>query len=106
MRPAERAADRRFGLEVKCAVGAQPVAARLRAAAALANGALESFVLAAAIDMPRGIRINCVSPTILVENAGAHSWFPGWPQVTLAEVSNAYVKSVIGWSTGQTYKVG
>ena len=38
MRPAERAADRRFGLEVKCAVGAQPVAARLRAAAALTHG--------------------------------------------------------------------
>ena len=54
----------------------------------------------------RGIRINCVSPTVLVENTGAHSWFPGWPQVTQAEVSNAYVKSVIGWSTGQTYKVG
>lgn len=75
-------------------------------AAALANGALESFVIAAAIEMPRGIRINCVSPTVLAEATGYHSYFPGWPQVTLAEVSNTYVKSVTGWSTGQIYKVG
>ena len=75
-------------------------------AAALANGALESFVMGAAIEMPRGIRINCVSPTVLVEATGFHPYFPGWPQVTLAQVSSAYVKSVQGWSTGQTYKVG
>lgn len=75
-------------------------------AAALANGALESYVMAAAIEMPRGIRISCVSPTVLVEAKGYHSYFPGWPQVTLADVANAYVKSVIGWSTGQTIKVG
>ena len=34
--------------------------------AALANGAIESFTLAAAIDLPRGIRINTVSPNVLV----------------------------------------
>ena len=33
--------------------------------AAAANGALDGFVMGAAVDMPRGIRINAVSPEVL-----------------------------------------
>jgi NAD(P)-dependent dehydrogenase (short-subunit alcohol dehydrogenase family) len=33
--------------------------------AAAANGALDGFVIGAAVDMPRGIRINAVSPEVL-----------------------------------------
>lgn len=74
--------------------------------ASVANGALESFVMAAAIEMPRGIRINVVSPSVLVEATGYHSYFPGFEQVTLKEVGKAYAKSVNGKKTGHTYEIG
>ncbi|MEI6108435.1 MAG: short chain dehydrogenase [Actinomycetes bacterium] len=74
--------------------------------ASLANGALESFVLAAAIELPRGIRINAVSPSVLVEAPGYHSYFPGFEQVTLAAVGVAYAQSVEGSDTGKIIKVG
>jgi len=74
--------------------------------ASVANGALESFVMAAAIEMPRGIRINVVSPTVLVEATGYHSYFPGFDQVTLKAVGKAYAKSVNGKKTGHTYEIG
>lgn len=75
-------------------------------AAALANGALEQFTYAASIELPRGIRINTVSPTVLVEAKGYHAYFPGFAQVSLANVANAFVKCVDGWSTGIVHKLG
>lgn len=74
--------------------------------ASLANGALESFVMAAAIELPRGIRINVVSPSVLVEAPGYHPYFPGFIQVTQAECGAAYSKSVDGWNTGQVIRLG
>jgi NAD(P)-dependent dehydrogenase (short-subunit alcohol dehydrogenase family) len=73
------------------------------AASSVANGALEAFVMAAAIELPRGIRINTVSPTVLVEATSHHSAFPGFPQVSAAAVGQAYVKAVEGAHTGQVY---
>ena len=73
--------------------------------AALANGAIESFTLAAAIDLPRAIRINTVSPNVLVEATSYHSSFPGFHQVTAQSVADAYVKSILGKQTGQIYKL-
>ena len=73
--------------------------------AALANGAIESFTLAAAIDLPRGIRINTVSPKVLVEATSYHASFPGFHQVTAQSVADAYVKSILGKQTGQIYKL-
>lgn len=75
------------------------------AVAAAINGAIEGFVTAAAIEMPRGIRINCVSPTVLVEATGFHPYFPGFPQVTLKQVADAYIRSVDGWDNGAIYKL-
>ena len=73
--------------------------------AALANGAIESFTLAAAIDLPRGIRINTVSPNVLVEATSYHASFPGFHQVTAQSVADTYVKSILGKQTGQIYKL-
>jgi NAD(P)-dependent dehydrogenase (short-subunit alcohol dehydrogenase family) len=73
------------------------------AASSLANGALESFVMAAAAELPRRIRINAVSPTVLAEASGYHEFFPGFSQVPADEVGRAYVKSVEGIQTGQVY---
>ena len=73
--------------------------------AALANGAIESFTLAAAIDLPRGLRINTVSPNVLVEATSYHASFPGYHQVSAQSVADAYVKSILGKQTGQIYKL-
>lgn len=75
------------------------------AVAAAANGALESYIVAAAIETPRGIRINGISPTVLVEAKGFHNYFPGFPQVTLKQVTDAYIRAVDGWDNGAIYKL-
>jgi hypothetical protein len=76
---------------------------RTGAAAALANGALESFVISAAAELPRGLRINAVSPTVLTEATGYHAFFPGFPPVSAADVGQAFVRSVHGVETGQVF---
>jgi NAD(P)-dependent dehydrogenase (short-subunit alcohol dehydrogenase family) len=75
------------------------------AAASLANGALESFVLAAATELPRGIRINAVSPSVLEDAPSYHSSFPGFVPVSSHRVGQAYAKSVLGVQTGQVLAV-
>lgn len=75
--------------------------------AAMVNGALDSFVKSAAIDMPRGVRINVVSPTVLTESMNKYAdYFRGFVPVDAAIVALAYSKSVEGAQTGQVYRVG
>lgn len=79
---------------------------RYGACASLVNGALESFTRAAAIELPRGIRINVVSPGVLVESLPTFGpYFLGHEPVPGARVANAYVKSVDGLLTGQVLEV-
>lgn len=82
----------------------QPV--RYGAAASLANGGIEAFVRAAAIELPRGLRINAVSPGVLVESMeGLGPFFRGFEPVPSARVALAYARSVEGAGTGQVYRV-
>ncbi|OGO94064.1 MAG: short chain dehydrogenase [Coxiella sp. RIFCSPHIGHO2_12_FULL_44_14] len=75
--------------------------------AAMVNGALDGFVKAAACEMPRGIRINIVSPTVVEEAMDVYAdYFPGFIPVPAARVAKAYVKSVEGIETGRIYCVG
>lgn len=74
--------------------------------ASLANGALESFVMAAAAELPRGLRINAVSPSVLEEATDYHSYFPGFSRIPADEVGQAYVKSVDGIQTGRVFSLG
>ncbi|MBC9717693.1 short chain dehydrogenase [Streptomyces sp. TRM66268-LWL] len=72
-------------------------------AASMANGALEAFVRAAAIEIAPQ-RINAVSPTVFTESLDRYGdFFPGMPPVDLADVAQAYVRSVEGAQTGQIY---
>jgi NAD(P)-dependent dehydrogenase (short-subunit alcohol dehydrogenase family) len=72
------------------------------ASAAAANGALGAFAKSAAIEMPRGLRINVVSPGLLEESVATYDgFFPGHEPVSSARVGLAYVKSVEGALTGQ-----
>jgi NAD(P)-dependent dehydrogenase (short-subunit alcohol dehydrogenase family) len=75
------------------------------AAAAMANGALESFVVTAAAEAPRGIRINAVSPDVLENSPGYHQLFAGHRPVSDAEIGRAYTLAVDGLVTGQTITV-
>ena len=80
---------------------------RSGASAALVNGALDSFVRSAAIELPRGLRVNSVSPTVLVEAMDSYApYFRGFKPVAGADVGLAYAKSVEGLQTGQTFHVG
>lgn len=80
---------------------------RSGASAALVNGALDAFVRAAAIELPRGLRVNSVSPTVLEEAMGSYApFFRGYKPVPAADVALAYAKSVEGLQTGQTFIVG
>jgi NAD(P)-dependent dehydrogenase (short-subunit alcohol dehydrogenase family) len=80
---------------------------RSGASAALVNGALDSFVRAAAIELPRGLRVNSISPNVLAEAMGKYApYFRGFKPVPAADVALAYAKSVEGLQTGQTIHVG
>lgn len=82
----------------------QPV--RYGAAASLANGAIEAFVRAAAIELPRGLRINAVSPGVLVESMSLLGpFFRGFEPVPAARVGLGYARSVEGADTGKVYVV-
>ena len=75
---------------------------QLGAGAATANGAIDGFVIGSAIEMPRGIRINSVSPGLLeVSEKRYGEFFPGHERVSSKRVGMAYAKSVEGWGTGK-----
>ncbi|MEU2561500.1 short chain dehydrogenase [Streptomyces longispororuber] len=75
------------------------------AAASAANGAVEAFVRAAAIELPPR-RINAVSPTVAEESLPAYGpFFVGMEPVPAARVATAYVRAVEGAQTGQVYRV-
>lgn len=76
------------------------------ASAAMANGGVAAFVKSAAIDFTHGIRINCVSPNVLVESYDKfQDSFRGFVPVPAERVAMAFVKSVEGKQTGQEYRV-
>jgi len=80
---------------------------RQGANAAAVNGAIGAFVKGAALEMPRGIRINAVSPGLLEESEKKYEgFFPGHEAVSSARVGLAYVKSVEGALNGQVFAVG
>lgn len=79
---------------------------RSGSSASMVNGAIEGFVIGAAIEMPRRIRINAICPTVLQESMGRFGpYFRGFDPVPAAKVGLAYSKSVEGLQTGQIYKV-
>jgi NAD(P)-dependent dehydrogenase (short-subunit alcohol dehydrogenase family) len=75
-------------------------------AAAMTNGALESFVRSVAIELPHRQRINAVSPTVFTEALDTFGTvFPGFDPVPVERAARAYVKSIEGAQTGQIYRV-
>jgi NAD(P)-dependent dehydrogenase (short-subunit alcohol dehydrogenase family) len=70
------------------------------------NRAIEGFVMAAACELPKGLRINVVSPTVLEDSMHKYAdFFPGFIPVAGEDVAQAYKKSVMGIQTGQIFRV-
>jgi NAD(P)-dependent dehydrogenase (short-subunit alcohol dehydrogenase family) len=74
--------------------------------ASMVNGAVNAFVMAAAIEMPRGQRINAVSPGVIEEAMEVYApYFRGFQPVPAARAALAYSKSVEGARTGVVFRV-
>ena len=70
------AASRLAGAILEHIVAQEPIAQGVNATTV--NAGLEGFVRAAACELPRGIRINLISPTVLRESLAAYGdFFPG-----------------------------
>ncbi|MCC6964830.1 MAG: short chain dehydrogenase [Nitrospira sp.] len=70
-------------------------------AISMVNAGLEGFVRAAAIDLPRGLRVNVVSPPWVTETLIARGMDPSIG-IPADQVAQAYLASVEGSMTGQT----
>jgi NAD(P)-dependent dehydrogenase (short-subunit alcohol dehydrogenase family) len=75
------------------------------AVASLLNGGLDSFTRAAALEAPRNIRVNVVSPPWVTETLIAFKMDPSIG-IPAAEVARAYVESIEGKQTGAVISAG
>ena len=80
-------------------LGQEPI--KGSASISMVNAGLEGFVRAAALELPRGIRVNVVSPPWVTETLVARKMDPS-PGMSAARVAQAYLASVEGTMTGQT----
>ncbi|WP_341363177.1 short chain dehydrogenase [Thalassospira sp. SN3W] len=79
---------------------------RYGSSASMVNGAIESFVRAAAIEMKPGLRINAVSPGVILEAMEGYApYFRGHDPVPAARAALGYAKSVEGLQTGQVFEI-
>lgn len=70
-------------------------------AISMANGALESFSRAAALELNRGLRVNTVSPAFVKETMEMMGMDPTHG-ISAADTANAYIASIDGELNGQT----
>ncbi|WP_340400183.1 short chain dehydrogenase [Paenibacillus sp. FSL H8-0079] len=76
------------------------------ASSAMVNGAIDSFAKAAAFELPRGIRLNSVSPNLFVESAEKYKdFFIGFNPVPVERVANTFIQSALGIETAQNFKI-
>lgn len=69
---------------------------------ATTSGAIDTFVKCVAYEMPRGIRVNSINPTVLEEAWEVYGeMMPGFQPVPGALVGKAFERSVDGFITGQ-----
>jgi NAD(P)-dependent dehydrogenase (short-subunit alcohol dehydrogenase family) len=78
----------------------------LAIADATTSGAIDTFVQCVAHELPRGIRINVVNPTVLEEAWDVYGeMMPGFQPVPGALVGKAFERSVDGFISGQVLYV-
>ena len=74
------------------------------AAISLVNAGLEGFARAAALEAPRGIRVNVVSPPWVTETLKALNMDQSFGKPAV-EVAQGYVKSIEGQQSGEVIEV-
>jgi NAD(P)-dependent dehydrogenase (short-subunit alcohol dehydrogenase family) len=74
------------------------------AAISLVNSGLEGFVRGAALEAPRGIRVNVVSPPWVTETVAAMKLPPMPTALPAATVAKAYVAALEGTQSGETIR--
>ncbi|WP_353462615.1 short chain dehydrogenase [Mammaliicoccus sciuri] len=73
---------------------------------AMAGGGIQAFVKSAAYELKRDLRINNVSPNVIEEALEDYGdFFKGYQAVPAKKAAKAYLKSVEGIHSGQTYRV-
>jgi NAD(P)-dependent dehydrogenase (short-subunit alcohol dehydrogenase family) len=78
----------------------------MASSASMVATALSGFVMAAAIEMTNGMRINVVSPGVIEEAMAVFApYFRGHNPVPAARAALGYAKSVEGLQTGQTFRI-
>ena len=74
--------------------------------AAMVNGAINSFVMAAALEMPNRLRINVVCSGLVEDSVEKYeAYFPGHNPVPMGKVVNAYVRSLQGPHSGEIIRI-
>ncbi len=85
-------------------LGDAPIAAG--SSGSMVGGALAGFVMGSAIEMPRGIRINLVSPGVFEEAMDAYGpFFRGFDPVPVARAARGFSRSIEGLETGKIYRI-
>ena len=78
---------------------------RLTTSAAMVNGAIHSFVKAAALELCP-LRINVVASGLVEDAVDKYrDYFPGHNPIPMAKVVTGYVKSILGHNTGQIIRM-
>jgi NAD(P)-dependent dehydrogenase (short-subunit alcohol dehydrogenase family) len=78
----------------------------LTTSAAMVNGGIHSFVKAAALELPKGMRINAVSSGLVKDAVDKYeAYFPGHNPIPMKKVVNGYIKSVEGKGTGEIIRI-
>lgn len=73
---------------------------------AVTSGAIDTFTKVVAFEMPRGIRVNTISPTVLTEAWDVYGeMMPGFEPVPSKLVGKAFERAVDGFITGQVLHV-
>jgi NAD(P)-dependent dehydrogenase (short-subunit alcohol dehydrogenase family) len=74
--------------------------------ASMVNAAIDGFVIGAAIELTKGIRLNSVSPGVVLESMDSYGdFFRGHAPVPAARVALAFSKSVEGLLSGKVFRV-
>ncbi|MCO4294375.1 short chain dehydrogenase [Solitalea sp. MAHUQ-68] len=79
---------------------------KMGAALSMVNGAINSFVIGASVELENQVRINAVSPGVVEDSRDLYGpYFPGHIPVSMERVVAAYIKSIEGAINGQVIKV-
>lgn len=78
----------------------------MTASAAMVNGAIHSFIKAAALEMKNGHRINVVASGLVQDSASKYKdYFPGHKIIPMSKVIDGYLKSIEGNLNGKIIRI-